>query len=149
MKLRFRAAAACAAAALTAAPAAAQLRAKPDTVAEPPANHAALDLTAGGVGVSLGNSRRVTGVRVNLVDHQVERVNGLNVTLWIPKSNPDFVVNGAAVGLVFPRARTIDGVAVGGLGIDARELNGIGASGIATIATLTPANRSPKNNRRV
>ena len=48
-----------------------------------------LDVALGGYGLSFGNSRRITGVRVNLIDHQVERVTGLNLTLWTPKANPN------------------------------------------------------------
>jgi hypothetical protein len=109
--------------------------AQQDTIPEPPASHHAVDLTAGGVGISIGNSRAVTGVRINLVDHQVERVTGLNLTLWKPKANPGLVVNGAAVGLVGPRAKTINGIALGGLGVYATErLNGVSAGGLIVLS---------------
>jgi hypothetical protein len=125
--------------------------AQQDTMPEPPASHHAINLTAGGVGISIGNSRAVTGIRLNLVDHQVERVTGLNLTLWVPKRNPELVVTGAAVGLVGPRAKRIEGVALGGVGVYAterldgvsagglmvlsrNEINGIAAGGLATVA---------------
>ncbi len=47
-----------------------------------PAKADSLDIAVGGVGLSLGNSSRLTGVRVNLVDHEVQSVTGLNLTLW-------------------------------------------------------------------
>src|SRR5207237_116869 len=118
-----------AAAALSPAPARAQeADTVADTLAEPPASHHALRLTAGGVGLTLGNPRTAKGIRINLVDHQVERVTGLNLTLWKPKASPDLVVTGIAAGLVGPRAKRIDGVALGGIGVMASEqLNGISA----------------------
>lgn len=104
------------------------LLAQADTVPEPPASHHALSLTVGGVGLTLGNSRTATGIRINLVDHQVERVTGLNLTLWKPKANPDLVVTGVAAGLIGPRAKRIDGIALGGVGVMAsHQLNGISA----------------------
>ena len=120
-----------AAAALRPAPA----RAQADTVPEPPASHHALSLTVGGVGLTLGNSRTATGIRINVVDHQVERVAGLNLTLWKPKSNPDLVVTGVAAGLVGPRAKRIDGIALGGIGVMASErLNGVSAGGLIVLS---------------
>jgi hypothetical protein len=119
------------AAALCAAPA----RAQADTVPEPPASHHALALTVGGVGLTIGNSRTATGIRINAVDHQVERVTGLNLTLWKPKANPDLVVTGIAAGLVGPRAKRIDGVALGGIGVMASEqLNGVSAGGLIVLS---------------
>src|SRR4051812_33508325 len=106
-----------------------------DSLAEPPASHRALRLTVGGVGLTLGNSRTATGIRINLVDHQVERVTGLNLTLWKPRRNPDLVVTGIAAGLVGPRAKRIDGVALGGVGVLATEqLNGISAGGLIVLS---------------
>lgn len=102
---------------------------------EPPASHRAVNLTVGGVGVSIGNSRRVTGIRINAVDHQVERVNGLNLTLWVPKRNPELVVNGAAVGLIGPRARRITGLGLGGLGVvTSEQMNGLGVGGLLVLS---------------
>lgn len=123
--------AAAALALFAALPAAAQQ----DTVPAPEVSHHALNLTADGVGISIGNSRRATGIRINLVDHHVERVNGLNLTLWAPRANPELVVNGIAVGLIGPRAKTINGIALGGLRVHAAEqLNGISAAGLITIS---------------
>jgi hypothetical protein len=105
--------------------------AQADTVPEPPACHHALRLTIGDVGLTLGNSRTATGIRINLVDHQVERVTGLNLTLWKPKANPDLVVTGVAAGLIGPRAKRVDGIALGGVGVMASErLDGISAGGV-------------------
>ena len=104
-------------------------------VAAPLPGEGSVDLAVGGVGLSLGNSSRITGVRVNLVDRDVRRVNGLNVTLWKARRNPDAVIRGAGVGLVGPYARRLDGLALGGLfAITEQDLNGIAASGLGVDA---------------
>src|SRR5690349_16870692 len=82
-------------------------------LASAPARHRALNLGADGVGISIGNSREWTGVRLNAVDHQVRRVNGINLTAWKAGRNPEFQMNGVAVGLLAPVAHRINGVAAG------------------------------------
>jgi len=57
-----------------------------------------LDITYRGCGISFGNSKRMNGLRLNLVDRKVEEVNGINLTFWAPKGNPDAKVNGFALG---------------------------------------------------
>ncbi|MFH1571329.1 MAG: hypothetical protein ABIL09_25290 [Gemmatimonadota bacterium] len=96
---------------------------------------ASLDLTIRDCGVSLGNSPRLSGLRLNAVDRQVQSVNGLNLTLWNPAPSPDAAYRGAVVGLVGPKGRTIDGLALGGLGAVAEHrFLGLGAAtlGIGT-----------------
>ena len=93
------------------------------------AAEASLDLTVRQCGISLGNSPRLTGIRINAVDDSVEAINGINLTLWNPGPNPEATLRGAALGLIGPKARTIDGVALGGLGVVAHErLLGLGAA---------------------
>lgn len=91
---------------------------------------ASLDLAVSGWGLSLGNSSRIIGVRVNAVDDGVQSVTGLNLTLWNPRRNPDATVYGATIGLIGPKAGRIDGLALGGLGAVAHErLRGIALAG--------------------
>jgi hypothetical protein len=54
------------------------------------------------VGLSIGNSRRWTGLRINFQDRAVERVDGVNVTIWNAKDNDAMVVNGLALGIAGP-----------------------------------------------
>ena len=90
-----------------------------------------LDIALAGHGLSIGNSSRFTGLRINAVDSQVERIDGLNLTLWNPGKNPDAAYNGATVGLIGTKARTITGIALSGIGVNAREhLRGIAAGGL-------------------
>jgi hypothetical protein len=72
--------------------------------------------TAGGLGIptrraglGFGNSRDFTGVRFNLVDRQVDKVAGLNVTFWIPRDNNHAVYQGVNLGLVALKATTSPG----------------------------------------
>lgn len=102
----------------------------------PGLHHAsALDLALGGYGVSLGNSKRVTGIRINTSDHQVERVTGLNLTLWNPGQNPAAVYQGASIGLIGVKGRRVTGLALGGLGVNAREqVSGVAVGSIGVKA---------------
>jgi len=92
-----------------------------------------LDITYKGTGISFGNSKRINGVRFNLVDHEVEKVNGLNLTFWKPKDNPSAVMNGLAFGLVGLDARELNGFSFGGVGLAGEQIRGfsLGTVGLA------------------
>lgn len=104
----------------------------------PPAHaqsHRSLDLTIRNVGLSVGNAPRIHGLRFNYRDRGLERVNGLNLTLWRPydteDDDPTGVVNGLAVGLPITGARSIHGLAVGVFGIEAdASLRGVALGGL-------------------
>ena len=85
--------------------AAAQFPSAPDTGRSGPS----LDIAISHVGISLGNSPRHTGFRLNWRDEAVRRVNGVNVTLWRPGPNPFAEINGLAdvpiENLVFEKVR--------------------------------------------
>lgn len=118
-----------------ASPLAAQDEADADTVGPCPVAHHSLDVPARGYGLSIGNSARHTGVRINAVDRCVDRVTGVNLTLWRPRANPDFVMNGVAVGLLAPAVRDLNGIGVGGLAVVADgDVNGIAGAGLAVVA---------------
>ena len=90
-----------------------------------------LDLTVDGVGISIGDSRRVTGLRLNFRDRYLERVDGINVTIWTPYDDPRGVVRGLALGLPATGARRIDGIAAGIVGVGAGEsIRGLALGGI-------------------
>ena len=91
---------------------------------------ASLDLGYREWGISIGNARRVTGLRLNAVDRDVERVTGVNLTLWNPGKNPQATFNGAALGLIGPKTGRLHGIGVGGLGATARQrIWGLAAGG--------------------
>ncbi|BBM73157.1 hypothetical protein [Rhodothermus marinus] len=70
----------------------------------------ALDLTVHRVGLSLGDSRRVIGVRLNFRDRRLEHVDGVNATIWTPYRPARGVVHGVALGLPLTGARHIQGI---------------------------------------
>lgn len=111
----------------------AQEPSQPDAGAIP--EGAGLNLGARGVGLSLGNSAKWRGVRVNVSDAGLQRVDGVNLTLWRPRANPDAVLTGAALGVVGPEAREIRGIALGLGGVVAAErLDGLALGGLGVVS---------------
>jgi hypothetical protein len=68
---------------------------------------ASIDLTVGDYGVSLGHA-----------DHAGQRLNGLNISGWVPSGPPYEKINGLSIGLLGPHADRINGIAIGGFAID-------------------------------
>ena len=84
-------------------------------------------------GLGFGNLRDFTGLRLNLRDDDVDRVGGVNVTLWAPKREGGHYA-GLGLHLVGLSAHRFDGVALSLLGseIDAGSgifVNGLGMEG--------------------
>lgn len=87
-----------------------------------------LDLGVNDTGLSIGNSKNWTGIRINTIDIGVERITGANLTLWKPHNNRDATVTGLSLGLVTPDAGVLRGVQMGVVGVGAsREITGISA----------------------
>ncbi|MDX1547817.1 MAG: hypothetical protein R3247_12555, partial [Rhodothermales bacterium] len=90
-----------------------------------------LDLAAGGYGLSLGDSERIRGVRLNVRDARLRHVDGINATVWTPKEPVRGVVHGLALGLPATGARRIDGLALGLFGVGADEaMTGLAVGGV-------------------
>jgi hypothetical protein len=102
--------------------------AQQDTATREPPDHPTwqLNLRVAGTGLSFGNSTRHNGLRLNLKDHALDRINGVNVTLWTPGENVGGRVNGLAVGLT-PAAGRLNGIALGLGVLPEHRLAGIGA----------------------
>jgi len=85
-----------------------------------------LNLTVKNVGLSIGDSERTTGVRLNYRDRCLEAAHGLNLTLWRPheaeEANEGFAggtVNGIALGLPLTGAKHLRGIGLGaGIEVD-------------------------------
>ena len=123
--------------ALLALPFAARLAAAQGPAPRPPAEREpySLDLAIRHVGISIGNSRELTGIRLNWRDEDVTRVSGINVTLWSPGANPRASISGLAVGVIAPGAARLSGLMLGVGGIRADErLTGIGLGGFAVLS---------------
>ena len=69
-----------------------------------------LDLPNERYGMSLGNSKNFTGLRINFIDKEVDEINGVNVTLWRAKENKDAEVKGISLGLVSQEAGRLIGI---------------------------------------
>lgn len=78
-----------------------------------------LDIPVKGYGLSIGNSAKFTGLRINFRDRQVEQIDGVNITLWSAKNNDSAVVNGLSLGLM-PEAGELNGINLG-LGVSAEK----------------------------
>ena len=93
-----------------------------------------LDLGISGVGVSFGSAPRWTGLRINWRDRYLERIDGINVTLWTPGDQVGGSVNGLAVGLG-PRAGFLRGLSIGLLGVlPERAAYGVTIGGLGVVA---------------
>src|SRR5512135_524483 len=90
-----------------------------------------LDIPAKTWGLSFGNSRNFTGLRFNFRDSRVERITGVNVTLWRPKKDDkDAVVTGLSLGLG-PGGGRLRGVQIGLVGAGAEvSMTGLNIGGL-------------------
>jgi len=96
-------------------------------------NGAALNLGVSGCGVSIGNSLRWTGVRINYADRNVVAINGVNVTLWKSESNKTAVYNGLSVGIA-PVGGSFHGANVGAFGVVAStRMIGLNVGGLGVV----------------
>jgi hypothetical protein len=92
-----------------------------------------VDLTVNDVGISIGDSRRVVGLRLNYRDRYLREVTGVNATIWIPYDESRGDVRGLALGLPATGGRRIDGIALGIVGIGVHDnMRGIAIGGIGT-----------------
>jgi hypothetical protein len=124
----------------------------PDSTQSEHVGHAALNLGFHNTGLSIGNSARWNGLRLNFLDHAVEQVNGVNLTIWSAEHNETMVMNGLALGITGPvggefrgatigllgavAARGFAGLTVGGLGaVSDGSMAGINLAGLATVSS--------------
>lgn len=90
-----------------------------------------LDLTVRNYGISIGNAPVVNGLRMNFRDDGLRRVNGINLTLWLPHDPATGTVNGLALGLPATGGGTLNGVTVGVLGLQANgSMRGVAVGGL-------------------
>ncbi len=109
-----------------------------------------LNIPAKHWGISFGNSTQFNGLRFNLVDKDIERINGINVNVWGAKDNSrqTGTVNGISIGIpaamgtmnrnginlgIFGTGakNNLKGINIGGLGVGAgNNLHGINIGGL-------------------
>ncbi len=112
----------------------------------------ALNFPSKKYGISIGNSREFSGVRINFADCNVKQVNGLNITFWLKLyQNQEAVVNGINLGVI-PTAKAMGPINIGLLGVGSShgnmsgitiagfvlgsggDINGLSFSGLLTMA---------------
>jgi hypothetical protein len=59
-----------------------------------------LDIPVKGYGISFGNSKKFAGLRFNFRDKRVDRIDGLNVTLWKADENEEAIMRGISLGII-------------------------------------------------
>lgn len=89
-------------------------------VADSTDSHSTLRFTIGDYGVSFGNVPRNIGLRLNFSDSGIQKIIGLNFTLWRPGENYNSSISGLSIGL-FPSARIIEGIALGLISVNAHK----------------------------
>lgn len=95
-----------------------------------------LDIGAKGHGICFGNSASYNGLRLNVADKNVKRINGINLAILsgAGKMNglsvglvaTDSVSNGIKIGILGADAGYHNGFVLGGLNVVGRKINGIG-----------------------
>jgi hypothetical protein len=83
--------------------------------------------------LSIGNTTGVNGLRVNFRDSRLDRVNGVNLTVWLPSGIGRGVINGVALGIPATGGRTLNGlgVGIGGFAMN-HDVNGVLISGLGS-----------------
>jgi len=104
-----------------------------------------LSIGAKGNGICFGNSADYNGIRLNLWDKNLNRINGFNISGYVNSyafnglsigllASKDTISNGIIMGGFWAEANKHNGLAVGGLHLSGVKLNGIGISGFSIIA---------------
>ncbi len=77
-------------------------------------------------GISFGNSKNFTGLRFNMMDNDIEKINGINITFWKPRNEHiSGTVNGLSLGIM-PSAANLHGIQLGIAGVGAgKDMKGI------------------------
>ncbi|MGD2135159.1 MAG: hypothetical protein PVF27_03320 [Gemmatimonadales bacterium] len=98
----------------------------------------ALNLGIANTGLSIGNSHRWNGVRINFIDRHVDIVNGLNLTFWYPRDeeNAGSLYHGLSLGVV-PTGGTFRGITIGGGVVAHDEAVGITVGLLGAVANGT------------
>ncbi len=90
-------------------------------------------------GISFGNSKTFSGLRFNILDNDINKINGINITFWKPdEKHISGRVNGLSIGII-PRAGKLHGIQLGVAGVGAeKELKGVsvGLLGIGCGGTI-------------
>ena len=85
-----------------------------------------LDLTVHDVGIGIGNSKHIDGLRLNFRDVAPFTVHGVNATVWSPSERGAGDVTGLALGIPVTGAGTLRGLGLGFALAVSKEFDGVG-----------------------
>lgn len=85
-----------------------------------------LKLAFGDFGLGFGDVPRLDGLRLNLRDSALERIRGINVTIWEPHEEIGGTVMGLSLGVPLTGAHTLRGLGVGAGITVQEEFDGVG-----------------------
>jgi len=85
-----------------------------------------LSLGLKGNGICFGNSIDYNGIRLNLWDKNVDKINGLNIS-GLSRCRK---INGFSIGLVASLDTISNGMKIGGLAVTAKKHNGLAVAGL-------------------
>ncbi len=91
----------------------------------------------GGYGLGLGNVKCMNGLRLNIVDREVEQVRGVNLSLWglPPRANKDAEFTGLTLGGIGLCGGKFTGINLSAGGIFAEEaITGINFGGLGPVS---------------
>src|ERR1700741_4456555 len=85
-------------------------------------------------GIGFGNLPRFTGIRFNFIDRNVERLTGINVTVWNAKDSDQQTGDMRGLSIGVPMAMVVEnqsGISIGIFGAGAKKnLSGINIGGL-------------------
>lgn len=97
-----------------------------------PAAAGSLDIPVRGAGLSFGNSTEFSGLRFNVRDRDLERIDGLTVSLWAPQDDPGGRIRGLSIGPAGTGASHGAGLTInGGYSVFEESYDGISVNGLA------------------
>ena len=90
-----------------------------------------VDLTVGGTGISIGDSKKARGLRLNFRDGRLEQVTGVNATIWTPFKGGHGNITGLALGLPATGGQDIHGLNLAFFGTEVQgSFTGISIAGL-------------------
>ena len=103
-----------------------------------------LSIGANEAGICFGNSMNYSGIRLNWIDKNVFRVNGINFGLVTRAkksngfsfglvANHDSIINGIAINGLVSESNQINGVLICGLAGYSQKINGLGIGGFGIV----------------
>jgi hypothetical protein len=100
---------------------------KQEKVRDTTPGHGLLNIGPNHTGLSIGNSARWNGLRINFRDRGVQQLNGVNLSIWkaADETNRQARLHGLNVGIVGPEGGYLRGINLGLGAVAEHEISGI------------------------